>query len=91
MAKGVAGTIVNLASTNGVGKKGIDSVVDPAQANKKSGFMNAATVPTNFIVQKLIARLAAVSCGDDIPAVNEGDGIRTIPDLRTAMFPIREF
>ena len=50
MAKGVAGTIVNLASTNGVGGKGIDSVVDPAQANKKSGFMNAATVLTNFIV-----------------------------------------
>ena len=91
MAKGVAGSIVNLASTNGVGGKGIDSVVDPAQANKKSGFMSAATVPTNFRGQKLIARLAAVSCGDDIPAVNEGDGVQTIPDLRTAMFPIKEF
>ena len=76
MAKGVAGSIVNLASTNGVGEKGIDSVVDPAQANKKSGFMNAATVPTNFIVQKLIARLAAVSWRDDIPAVNASEEAR---------------
>ena len=69
----------------------MDAAEDPAQANKKSRFMNAATVLTNFIVRKLIAGLAAVSFGDDIPAVNEGDGVQTIPDLRTAMFPIREF
>ena len=70
MGRGVTGTIVDPASTNGVGGKGIISALDPAQANKKRRFMNTETVLTNFIVQTPLDSVPDVSPTTRDPTLN---------------------
>ena len=70
MGRGVTGTIVDPASTNGVGGKGIVSALDPAQANKKRRFMNTEPVLTNFIAQMPVESVLEVSSTTRNPTLN---------------------